>query len=149
MSDFMTQNLSSQWRVSQLISAQWSSKMWGRNWSTKRFNSWNLVITNFAHIVKNIFFSASSFKLCFPNINWLITVLFVCQKIIHGKKNPLFIGFIITSIQHLTRFNMDKQYRYKKLFFLGFKVNNGLNTNSYLNVTQQTVTQIAKLMATE
>lgn len=44
---------------------------------------------------------------------------------------------------------MDKQYRQKKLFSLGFRVNNGLNTNSYLNVTQQTVTQIAKLMATE
>lgn len=44
---------------------------------------------------------------------------------------------------------MDKQHRHTKLFFLGFRVNNGLNTNSYLNVTQQTVTQMAKLMATE
>lgn len=107
-----------------------------------------LVIINFAHIVR-IFFSASSLKLCFPNITWLITVSFVCQKIIHSKKNLLSIRLIITSIQHLTRFNMDKQYRRKKLFFSGFRVNNGLNTNSYLNVTQQTVTQIAKLMATE
>lgn len=125
------------------------TKMWGKNWSTKRINSWNLVIMNFAHIVRNTLFSASSFKLCFPNIIWLITVWFVCQKIIHSKKNPLSIRLIIASIQHLTRFNMDKQYRHKKLFFLGLRVNNGLNTNSYLNVTQQTVTQIAKLMATE
>lgn len=107
------------------------------------------VIMNFAHIVRNIFFSASRFELYSPNIICLITVLFVCQKIIHSKKNPLSIRLIITSIQHLTRFNMDKQYRHKKLFFLGLRVNNGLNTNSYLNVTQQTVTQIAKLMATE
>lgn len=44
---------------------------------------------------------------------------------------------------------MDKQHSHKKLFFLRFRVNNGLNTNSYLNVTPQTVTQTAKLMATE
>lgn len=53
------------------------TKMWCRNWSTKRINSWNLVIMNFAHIVRNIFFSASSFKLCFPNIIWLIS--FICM----------------------------------------------------------------------
>lgn len=44
-------------RVSQLISAQWSSQMWYRNWSTKRINSWNIVLINFAQIVRIFFFS--------------------------------------------------------------------------------------------
>lgn len=55
----------------------------------------------------------------------------------------------MNSMQHLTRFNMAKQHRRKKLFFLDCRVNNGLNTNSCLNVTQQTVTQMATLMGTE